>query len=181
MTWGHSHVSNIHKFILLYSSKNRRKYIPFDRARLLAISIFVTDCELALMNASTTVFLNGDCLLCRLHILKKMLGKQRRKIYIDYSFQRVDSAVEHSCGYIDRKILPLADMRKTSPVHNMAYLKNTGSVYKARFVAALMSFKRQFGHSITSKVRSTQSALNEWVVNLTANLLTVKSACPLVF
>ncbi|CAJ2651958.1 unnamed protein product [Trifolium pratense] len=145
---------------------------------------FVTDCELALMNALSVVFSdngNVDFLLCQWHINKNIFSRQHRIFANIAAFEvleqhwnslvRSKTAIEY-----DEK---LTKMREFFPHHVMVYLEETWLLYKNRFVAIFIRNKLYFGHTTTLRVESAHATVKSWITVSTGDLLTVKTACQL--
>ena len=101
---------------------------------------FVTEKEIALMNALTQTFSNASCLLCRWHISKNIFAKQRK------AFSTLDAweefvqawnglvAATTIVGYESK----LASMHVAFPVVSIRYLDYTWLVYKEKFVSVFL-------------------------------------------
>lgn len=126
---------------------------------------FVTDRELALMSALSEVFPDASCLLCRWHISKNILARQRTAFQTSEAWQEFNQAWNQlvSTTVITDYKTRLSMMHATFPAAIMGYLATTWLVYKERFVAAFLRNKHHYGHVTTSRVESAHAALKKWI------------------
>ena len=136
---------------------------------------FVTDRELALMNALCNVFPMASYLLCRWHINKNIFARQRREFATEDSWEnfiRQWNVLVAKDSIVDYEI-QLQSMRKefSTPSRVMCYIEETWLIWKERFVTAFLRNKCHYGHVTTSRVESAHAALKKWISVSTGNLL----------
>lgn len=144
---------------------------------------FVTDRELALMNALDVIFPNANCLLCRWHINKNILTQQKRAIATQEAVENFSKqwnslvAKDKVADYETQ----LASMRLefSNRPNLMRYVEDIWLIWKDRFVTAFLRNKCHYGHCTTSRVESAHAALKKWISVSTGDLLTVDTAIKL--
>lgn len=138
-------------------------------------SVFVTDRELALMNALSTVFPRSTPLLCIWHINKNILAKNRSSFGSEDGWKEFMAhwqALVNSFtagDYNER----LEKLRNLVPERVFSYLSTIWLRYKERFVLAFTRHVRHFGHVSTSRVEGAHAVLKNWLQVSTGDMLEV--------
>nr|CCA18209.1 conserved hypothetical protein [Albugo laibachii Nc14] len=103
-----------------------------------AVLTFFTDQELALMSALSDTFPNASFLLCRWHINKNILAKQRTAFQTSEAWQEFNQTWNElvAATTMAEFETQLAVMHDRFSAASMSYLETTWLVYKERFVTA---------------------------------------------
>ncbi|RZC52276.1 hypothetical protein C5167_020707 [Papaver somniferum] len=126
-------------------------------------SIFVTDGEIALVNAISTVFPQAECLLCSSHGLKNVSKNCKQFFESDDEFEifmkewtnltQVRTKDEYAEAFSDFVLT------WTSYLGCIQYLRDTWLRYKERFVLAWTKFIKHFGNTVINRVGSYHAKL----------------------
>lgn len=138
-------------------------------------AVFVTDREIGLMNALSTVFPSSETLLCIWHINKNVLAKHRSSFDSEdawKAFMELWQAVINSMSVVeyDQRLDQLSDR---APAAVFEYLSSTWLCHKEKFILAWIKNVKHFGHVTTSRVESAHAALKKWLQVSTGDMLGV--------
>ena len=140
-------------------------------------AIFVTDRELALMSAISTVMPETNQILCQWHINKNLLAKHRA------SFNSEDAWKEFMMLWQSLVNSPTTTeynfrlnlLREQVPETVATYLLTTWLPHKERIVLAWTLNFKHFGNLTTSRVEGSYATIKKWLQVSTGDMLRVCS------
>jgi hypothetical protein len=126
--------------------------------------VFVTDRELALMNALATTFPSAANVLCRWHIQKNILSNCKK------SFETMESFEEFLKAW-NLLVSSKSELEFIVQRNNLerdyaavfSYLNTTWLIFKERFVDAWMNNILHLGHLVTSRIEGKHAVMKAWL------------------